>query len=273
MPRRFFGRKFLVVSIVTVGVAFTIAFGNPAFFAPVRNGMSMILAPFQGVTFLLTKKISDSIRFFSSIGELKGTNERLEHENATLRAENAALHDAKNENEQLREQLRLLPKERFSLIAAEVIAPDPLGQGNWMTINRSGRDGVVVGAPVIVSGGILVGRIHETFATSARVMLITHPESVINAVVSDTGAQGVVKGRYGLGLTFDMALQTDFIPVGATAVTSNIGDGLPQGLSLGVVQEAHPSTDGLFQQATLTPSSGNTRQRFVFVLTDMEEKK
>jgi len=273
MPRRFFGRKFFIVSVVTIVAVCMIVFGNPAFFSPVRYGVAMVLAPFQKITFLFSEKILSGVRLLSSIGNLKEENERLERENAALRAEKAALQDVKNENKQLRDQIQLLPRETFSLIAAEVIAPDPLGQGNWMTINRGTRHGVTTGAPVIVSGRILMGRVHEVFAASARVMLTTHPESVVNATVSDTGAQGIVRGHYGLGLTFDMALQTDSIPVGSTVVTSHIGDALPQGLSLGIVQEVHPSEDRLFQQATLTPSNGGMRQRFVFVIATGEEKK
>ena len=81
-----------------------------------------------------------------------------------------------------------------------------------------------------------------------------------------TGAKGVIKGEYGLGLIFDMILQTDSIQSGDEIVTSGIGGQLPRGLLVGTVQNVHASDDHLFQQATVVSPLQISKLQFVFVV-------
>jgi len=140
------------------------------------------------------------------------------------------LSDMKNENANLREQLDLLPRDRFNLAAASVISQDPNGTGNWLGIDKGSADGITVGMPVIVSKSIFVGRIDQVDAKSSQVALLTNPKSTINVMTLENGAKGVARGEYGLGIIFDMVLQTDSINVGDVVVTSGIGGELPRGL-------------------------------------------
>jgi rod shape-determining protein MreC len=204
--------------------------------------------------------------FLSSIGQLKKENEKLLGENQSLVSENAYLHDLENENKMLREQLNILPRDQYNLVASSVVSQDPNGLGNWMEIDRGKKDGIAEGMAVIVSKGVLIGRVQEVSEDSARVILLTNPKSTVNVATVESGAKGVVKGEYGLGMIFDMILQTDSVQTGNNVITSGIGGEIPRGLYVGSVQEVHPSDDHLFQQATVISPIQSSKLQMVFVI-------
>jgi rod shape-determining protein MreC len=265
--RRKFIQTKLFRALVTFGVLWSVVAFSPAWLlAPLRTSLMTVTLPLQKIFSVTAFEVTDTFRFFSSIGELKSENERLERERLQLLAENAKFSLVSQENDELRRELRLLPRDRFSLSPAEVIGRDVFGLGNWISINQGSLDGIQKGMPVIVGAGVLIGKVAEVFPASARVTLLSNPESLVNGVALNTDASGIVKGEYGLGLLFGMVLQADTLKVGDTVVTSGLGGDMPKGLLIGTLQETRFSDDRLFQQASLLSPVRFDRLRYVFVI-------
>lgn len=264
--RKFTQTKFFRALLVFGVIWMALVFGPAWFIAPVRTTLMTVTAPFQKIFSVTAFELADIARFFASIGELKNENERLEKERLQLLVEVAKLSDVSKENDELRRELGLVPRDRYTLKSAEIIGRDVTGLGNWLSINVGSLDGIQKGMPVIVDAGVLIGRVAEVFPTNARVMLLSNPESIINGIALDTNARGIVKGEYGLGLLFDMVLQSDTLTSGDTVVTSGLGGDMPKGLLIGTLQETRLSQDHLFQQASLLSPVRFDRLRYVFVV-------
>ncbi len=264
--QRFRSTKLFKVLLIAILFSALVLINPASFFNPFRSGISTIFSPFQKVLYSFAVGFENSREFISAIGQLKQENEQLVKLNQELLAENVMLRDVKNENALLREQIDLIPREEFDLMASFVISQDPNGMGNWLEIDKGSSDGVTIGMPVIISKGILVGRIHEVGQSSSKVILLTNPKNTINVMSLESSAKGVVKGEYGLGIIFDMILQTDSLQVGNNVVTSGIGSDMPRGLVVGKVQEIHQSDDHLFQQAVVKAPLQISKLQMVFVL-------
>lgn len=257
--------------ILIAALFLLLVFLNPVnIFNPIRSGFSAILLPFQKASYSFSAGIESIKEFVVSIGQLKSENEQLIKENQSLLAENAMINDVENENATLREQLKLLPRDKYNLLASFVVSQDPNGTGNWIEIDKGSDDGIAVGMPVIVSNGILIGRVQQVSSESSEVTLLTNPKSTINIMTVESGAKGVAKGEYGLGIIFDMVLQTDSINVGDSVITSGIGSDIPRGLYVGTIQEIHQSDDHLFQQAVLTAPIQVSKLQVVFVIKNTQ---
>jgi len=204
--------------------------------------------------------------FISSIGSVKREREALLSENIELRAKNALLKNISQENKELREEIGLLPKKQFKLLEGEVIGREASSLNGRVVINVGSRNGVREGMPVIVGKGVLVGRISGVGPISSGVLLLSHPESAVNAIENETQSSGIVRGEYGLGLLFDMVLQTDSIRDGDDVVTSGLGGDVPKGLLIGTVTQKESSLDRLFQRATLVSPVQFDRIHFVSVI-------
>lgn len=224
------------------------SWGNRLPFSFLHSISNTITRPFSVVFSAAGFYTSSFFDFISSIKSLKEENEQLHHDVVVLRAENAKLADMHNQNEALRKELELSPRNVFDLEAADVIGQDV---GGWMTISKGDSDGIAKGMPVIIGQGVLIGKVDTVFSNSSRVVLLTHPESFINGVDAKTEAKGIIKGQHGLGLVFDMVLKTDTLKNGDDIVTSGLGGDIPRGLLLGKIQDVRDSDDRLFQQATI----------------------
>lgn len=270
--RGIFSKKILKVAFVAALLSLIIITNPAGFFSPLRSVVNLFLLPFQKVSYSVAIGIESTVDFFGSIGQLKNENEQLIKEKEILLSENAKLRDTENENVMLREQLKLVPRDHYELASAFVISQDPKGTGNWIEINRGSDDGIKKGDSVIVSKGIFVGRIQEVELKTSKVVLLTNPSSIINAISIQNNAKGVAKGEYGLGIIFDMIMQTDAIEIGDDIITSGIGGDIPRGLYLGKVQEVHDSNDNLYQQAVINSPVELSKLQVVFVIKSVLEK-
>lgn len=242
-------------------------FFNPkGIFDPVRNIFLEISAPFQKTFYIFGRGIEETFSFLGSIGELKNENADLAKENNSLAAEVASLQQAKNENETLREQLNLAPRNKFNLEASFVSGQDPQNLGSWLMIDKGSADGIQAGMSVIVSDGILVGKIAETGYHNSKVSLLTDSGSAVNVSDLETGAKGIIHGTYGLGIVMDMVAQTDILNENDTVITSGLGGDVPRGLLVGKIQETKLSPDKLFQQAVVIPRARYQKLDLVFVI-------
>lgn len=268
MPVRLFRRKISkVVAVVLIGSLLIIL--NPVnIFTPIQGIFLGIAAPFQKISYLAFFKIREARDFVASVGSLKDDNGKLFDENQRLQAENALLRDMERENGIFREQLDLVPRNKYGLEAADITSFDPNGLGAWLIINKGSRHGIEKGMTVIVSGNILVGRVEKVFPTTAQIMLLSNPDSVVNGVVNTSGSRGIVRGEHGLGLIFDMILQSDILKDGDEVVTSGADGLMPRGILVGKIREIRATQDRLYQQATVELPLKHSDLHMVFVIKE-----
>lgn len=268
--QKFTSTKLFKFIIISAFFAALIVFNPARIFNPLRSIFVVVFSPFEKVFYSSAIGFENAKEFIGSIGQLKQENQQLIKKNQELVSENAMFKDVQNENALLREQLNLLPRDHYDLISSFVIGQDPNGMGNWLEIDKGSNDGIVRGMAVVFSKGVLVGRIDQVSPTNSKVVLLTNPQSMVNVATLQKGTKGVIKGEYGLGIIFDMILQTDSINVGDEVVTSGIGGDIPKGLYVGTVEEIHPSEDHLFQQAVVTSPLQASRLQIVFVIKDIK---
>jgi rod shape-determining protein MreC len=185
-----------------------------------------------------------------------------------LLSENARLREIVHENELLRQEIGFQYEHKYDTVPAAVIghSADPAVQ--TIEINVGTTRGIANDMPVIISDGLLVGRVSQVGLTTAMVTLLSDRQSVISAVVQDTRATGIVRGRRGLELLMDSIPQTEDVETGQAVVTSGLGGDFPAGLMIGEIKEVHESDNELFKEARLTPAVVFDRLEIVFVLTE-----
>jgi len=253
---------FIFIAIVVVFIIV-----NPFdMFGSVR---SIIMVPFAPLTHLGTNigaYFFDKSNMILHIGTLYQQNQELSSNVRQLESKNSMLVDVKNENDLLRQNLSLLPREQFNFVGADVVLRDPLGGDQWVTINRGKQDGIEVGMVAVVDEGVFVGHVDEIDRTTARIKLITHPESVVNVVSARTGAEAIAYGEHGLSVVVEDIKKDDDVVDGDVFITSDIGNMFPRGLSVGTVQNMTTSTNNLFQRANIVPLVSLNDLRFVFII-------
>ena len=233
---------------------------------PLKGFFLRMESPFLKTFRIFSGGAEGFFHFLGSIGELKSENEKLLQENRELLAKNALSKDVESENKLLRQELDLLPRKNYDLEASFVIAQDPQGLGNYLLIDKGKNNDLKAGMPIIISNGILAGKITDVYPTSAKVALISDKNSAVNAEIEDSGAKGIVRGAYGLGLVMDMISQSEVVKEGDTVITSGLGGDMPRGLYVGKIKEAGQSADKLFQQASLTSPVDFSSLRVVFAV-------
>ncbi len=266
MFKKNFSSKIIKVGFIFVMVILVMVWNPRSVFDGLGNVFFTATYPIQKIFSSSANKISFFAKTISSIGKLKSENEKLLYENISLKSDNAKLKDVSKENDILRNEIELLPKEKFDLTAVHIIGRDFYENNDWLLVDKGERDGLRKGMPVIVGKGVLIGRISQVFPYNAKIVTITNPESNINATTVETGAMGIVKSKYGLGVILDMVLQTDYLKVGDDVITSEISQNIPRGLLIGKIKEIHLSEDKLFQTAIISMPIDFSKLRFVFVI-------
>jgi rod shape-determining protein MreC len=266
MSKKYLSSKLIKLVLIVAACGLLIFLNPRKIFSPFRNFLLTIAYPFEKIIYLASQKTGNTIEFLGSISRLRSENEKLLKENQFLTSQRAALNQEKKENDSLREQLGLLPRKKFELEAGSVIGQDPQKLGSWIIIDKGQSSGIAEGMPVIVSEGIIVGKVSETYLNSAKINFLTDSASSINAMDTDTNSKGIIKGEFGLGIMMDMVAQTDILNVGDDIATSGLGGGIPRGLLIGKIQEIRMTQDKLFQQAVIIPSAKYAKLDTVFVI-------
>lgn len=262
----FFSRKNLkylsIAGVLTIVVFVSLRSENNL----ARGFILNVSSPFLKTFRIFSGGISGFFDFLGSIGDLKTENEKILEENRKLIAENNRFKEMENENQALRKELELAPRSDFDLEAGFVIAQDPQGLGNYFLIDKGEDAGIRAGMPAVVSNGILIGRVTEAHAKTAKITLVTDPGSAINAEVQNSGARGITKGEYGLGLKMNMISQAEVLSEGDVVITSGLGGEIPRGLTIGKISRVGQSPDKLFQEASVAPTVDVSKLRIVFVI-------
>jgi len=207
--------------------------------------------------------------------------DRLREENEALRADRLEASRLREENAALRRDLGLsaaLP----GLLCAEVISRG--GTTGWrcvVRIGRGARDGVAEGDAVVSPDG-LVGRVIETSARTADVLLLSDGDSRVACRIATTGGvpvRGVLSGggiasddrslemaQAAAPFTVEYLDKDATIRPGDLVLTSGLGASFPAGIPVGTVVSAEPDASRLHQRVVVAPRVDFGALRRVFVL-------
>lgn len=181
-------------------------------------------------------------------------------ENKMLRARNEILSRKLEEagllvteNERLKELLNFRKSIPYNTIPAQVIGRDPTNWSNSVIIDKGTAAGVKVNKSVISTRG-LVGRVLEVGRHSAKILLITDPNSKVGALIQRNGQGGMLVGRPdGKCKMLYVALDSDISP-GDMVLTAGFGAIYPKGILVGEVIKVEREPGRLYKCAVIRPA-------------------
>lgn len=256
-------RIVIIISVALVILAVAIARG---WLTPVTGAVGRALSPIQRVVYSIGSGLFRTTSKIHKIPELASANEELEARILELEAETNERDVLIQENERLRNELGLLPREEFDLLGAEIIGFGSVSNQAVRIINRGSTDGLKKGDPVIVGKSVLIGKVIETREQTATIVLLTSEESSINITIANKEILGIVRGDHDVGLLLDLIPQQDELNIGDQIVTSGVGNDFPQQLTVGTIEELRKTENEIFQQAFVKPARDPRYLREVFVI-------
>jgi rod shape-determining protein MreC len=206
--------------------------------------------------------------YFQLIG-IKEENENLKRMVDRQSRQIVQLTEERTANERLRKLLNFKITAEGSYMGAKIVAWDP---GPWyqsMVIDIGSVDGVPLNAPVVTEAGV-VGRVVEITPHYSKVLLITDPESGIDAFVQRNRVHGLLLGHGSGQMTLDYVRKADDVRPGDMVVTSGLDGIFPSGLSVGSVTLVDKKSLGLFLEAQINPSVDLNSLEEVLVKLDNE---
>jgi rod shape-determining protein MreC len=217
----------------------------------------------------------------SSIGAGNSSDVEAELESVTrerdqLLAENAELRLLEDEVEQLRNQLDFQDAyPDLEPIPANVLSEDPKGVERIIVIDQ-GRDAGIRTGMAVVSPEFFVGQVTSVDDNRARVTLALDAAAQIGGITQDSGAEGVVYGRWQAGGLIEMRhIDSDAeIEEGELVITSGRTARVPPGLIIGQVSDVELDMQADTQTVALTPMLDfRSLQTVTVILSDDVEEQ
>lgn len=230
-----------------------------------RSGVQAVLAPVSQVGHVATSPFRTVGVWVRDLSVSRDDLDALRAQNEEMRQRLAALEEARQENERLRELVGFVEASELEALGARVIGkPATLWEG-VIRIDRGTAEGVQVGMPVLASRG-LIGQIVEASPHSARVRLITDQRSGVAAMMQSTRAEGIARGSIEGQLTLDFVSRETTVTVGDVVITSGMGGVYPKGLLIGEVADVQLGEADLFPSIRVRPSADLVHLEEVVVL-------
>jgi rod shape-determining protein MreC len=252
----------VVLALVLISATFSQSSGGPLH--TVQQGMASVFSPLEEGATRALKPGRDLVNWVSETFNARGENSDLKTDVQKLRAKLAKAESAIGENERLRKLVGLDQKGVFAgykPVTTRVIQRPPTAWYSTVGIAAGSNDGVAVNDPVIDGDG-LIGRVTEVTPLTAKVTLITDPESAVSARVLPNGPQGVAKPEAGDPSTMllDFIDKSQPIHEGQMVVTAGWSNGtissaFPPDIPIGEVRQTTIGQQETYQSIRLAPFS------------------
>lgn len=242
---------FVVLAIVFMTVWFREGDNGPVH--RLRGGVHAVAAPVGAVGEYVTRPVRGLFAWAADLGVSRSQLEALRKQNDELRKTVSDLQEAKLQNDRLKGLVAFAQASKLRSLGASVIGRPTNSWEGVITIDRGTTDGVRPGMPVVGPAGVL-GQTVDVTANSARVRLVTDPNSGVAAMVQSSRVPGIVKGSIDGGLSLDFVSTDTTVRAGDVIITSGLGGVFPKGLIVGEVTKVQKSPADLYQHITLDPS-------------------
>lgn len=263
--------SFILVFVVGLNLYFNFSFpGNISDRAGwLDQTFGQLVLPLQYSVSSLRRSLTDSASYLKRLTVAERQNRELRSELSRQRLETQRLKELELENDRLRELLRFKEKQPLNYLAGEVIGKDPSGFFYSFLIDRGSEDSVEVNMPVVSTQGV-VGRIFEVSPWASRVLLVSDPNSRVDAVVQRSRTRAIVAGVEGERLGLKFLPRRQDITVGDVLVTSGLDGIFPSGFQIGKIVEIERDPHQVLEQAEVIPSVDFDSVEEVFIILDLE---
>jgi rod shape-determining protein MreC len=201
---------------------------DPVAFAAFRSGVAEFTAPVSSGLAWVGRTVGSApqtITDFVTGGQTAAMRRQIADEQALLTRARSLV----NENQRLKMLLKVRERIEAPVVTARLVSSTGSSTRRFATLNAGSWQNVEAGQPVRGPGG-LIGQVIETGPNTARVLLLTDPESSVPVRRTRDGLAALAQGR-GDGLLDVRAVSgnADFIG-GELFVTSGAGGVYPPGI-------------------------------------------
>lgn len=188
----------------------------------------------------------------------------IRRDNARLMAANAGLSEMCEMGRTLGEFEAFRGKMEYPLVAARVIARDPLRLGGLWILDLGPDTGVNEGMAVVSSAG-LVGRILSAHGGHAQMQTLADPDCRVAVLSTRSRNPGILHSSDGMGVSVEFSATSDIRP-GDSLVTWGAGGIFPRGLPVGQVADVRRASVNILRNAHVLLYQDPWATRNVFVL-------
>jgi rod shape-determining protein MreC len=278
-------RSWRPLALLVLGLLLLV-FHESGYLNPVENALHYVLDPLQRA---FSRVVLDVGGMFQTVGQVRELGARVDELQAqvdALTVENVRLREYEAEVQQLRALLNFASEYPISaplgadvigreacdtFPCGEVVGTEPNPYLRYITINVGALQGVKIGMPAVSGGAVLVGRIAQVGPRTAKVVLLTDPDSSVAALLQASRVTGLVVGQPDGTLRMEYLPQEEDIDVGDIVLTSGLGGVMPKELVIGQVTEVQKLESALFQTAVVRPAVDLSRLEWVLVITAFEQ--
>lgn len=265
-------RLLIGVVVVLIGLLIFTQNSNGFFISDVIGFLS---SPFQKTSSSVSNSIHNAVTADSE-ETLEKELERLRAENQQYRKELTDYYDYKQQVEQYKQILGIREKNiDLTMLAASVIAKDPLDLFGSFSIDLGKLDGIMLNDPVITGDG-LVGWISKVYKTTAVVTTIHSPKTNIGATSKKRIETGIIQCDIVLkdeGLVKLAYLKTDTaLKEGDIITTTGLSGIFPRNIIIGKVVSVEQNLANVSKYAYVRPYMDISELTEVFVVTDFYGK-
>jgi rod shape-determining protein MreC len=247
----------LAVLIVSVGLFPKIRLNTRSYLYGYTSSISANFSQFG-------TSIREKLSFFARIGRLKTENESLADLLNQFQVDSSRILELENENTLLKQELGFFQQDQQeALVPAKIIQREPVSFLDNFIIDRGTSDGLIVNMAV-VSHSVLVGQISEVYEHTAKVTIITSKDSIVQAMLQDSRAKGILKGGLS-GLFLENIVSDAEFKDGENIITSGLGGEMKQGILIGKANKLKSSGTGIFKTISVEPLVDLTKLEIVFI--------
>jgi rod shape-determining protein MreC len=256
-------KNFFVLYLLAVAVSVTFAL------SPARGFLASSLRKITSGPAATFSKIgrgaADFLGSFGKISSLKKDNADLAQKISSLEVDRSKISELEQENKLLQKELGFMEQNQtFELVPARIIGREPTSFLDYLVIDRGESDGLKKDMAA-VSGGVLIGQIGDVFDHQSKVVLVTSKDSIIQAMLQNSRARGVLKGGIS-GLVLENISQDTEVSPGEYIVTSGLGGEIKEGMLIGKANGIQSAGSSLFKNIPVEPLADLSRLEMVFII-------
>ena len=233
---------------------------------PVGPVLMWLFRPLQIGVQLTTEWIQELHDGYITLAAYKAENDKLRKRIQGLEIERNKWLEAEATNRRLQQLLEFRSHLPVGSVTASIIANSASTWFQSCLLDKGSDDRVRKGMAVVTPLGVL-GQVVSVTARSAKVLLITDPNSGVDVLVQRTRAHGIVSGSLENGPILKYVKRSEDIQVGDRLITSGLDGIFPKGMMVGTVIKVRKQNLGLFQYIEVMPAVTSARAEEVMAVS------